>query len=71
MGEVHKGLSKKSFPDYDGTSEEIKDGTESETEEPTNEKPTHGGYKDNELNIGDGDENYDVSGMGDKDAPRK
>lgn len=71
MGEIHKGLTKKSFPDYEGTSTEIKDGTESETEEPTKEKPTHGGYKDNELNIGDGDEYYDVSGMGDKDAPRK
>lgn len=71
MGEIHKGLTKKNFPNYDDASTEIKDGTETETEEPTKEKPTHGGYKDNELNIGDGDSDYDVSGMGDKDAPKK
>lgn len=70
MHEIHKGLTKKNFPNYDGTSAEILDGTESDPQEPTTEKETHPGYSDNELNIGDGDDNYDVSGMGDKDAPK-
>lgn len=71
MHEIHKGLTKKNFPNYDGTSTEILDGTESDPEEPTTEKETHPGFKDNELDISDGDDNYDVSGMGDKDAPKK
>ena len=71
MGTIHEGLSKKNFPNYDGTSTQILDGTDSD-EEPTTEKETHpGGFGDNELNISDGDEDYDVSGMGDKDAPSR
>ncbi len=71
MEEIHEGLTKKNFPNYDGTSTQILEGTDSD-EEPTTEKETHPGWHgDNELDISDGDEDYDVSGMGDKDAPYK
>lgn len=71
MEEIHEGLTKKNFPNYDGTSTQILEGTDSD-EEPTTEKETHPGWHgDNELDISDGDEDYDVSGMGDKDAPSR
>ncbi|MGN0374159.1 MAG: transglycosylase domain-containing protein [Butyrivibrio sp.] len=71
MYEIHKGLTKKNFPNYEGTSEEILGGTESETQKPSSETETHPGHGDNILDISDGDDDYDVSGMGDKDAPKK
>ncbi len=72
MYQIHEGLTKKNFPNYDGTSTQILEGTDSDPEEPTTEKETHpGGYGDNELNISDGDSDYDVSEMGDKDAPSR
>lgn len=71
MHAIHEGLSKKNFPNYDGTSTQILEGTDSD-EEPTTEKETHpGGFGDNDINISDGDEFIDVSGMGDKDAPSR
>ena len=71
MTEIHKGLSKKSFPNYEGANGQILEGTEND-EEPTTEKETHpGGFPDNELDISDGDKDYNVDGMGDKDAPKK
>ena len=71
MNEIHEGLTKKNFPNYDGTSTQILEGTDSD-EEPTTEKETHPGWHgDNELDISDGDEDYNVDGMGDKDAPSR
>lgn len=70
MSEIHDGLSKKNFPNYEGAGGQILEGTEND-EEPTTEKETHpGGFPDNELDISDGDKDYNVDGMGDKDAKK-
>ena len=70
METIHEGLAKKNFPNYEGADGQILDGTEND-EEPTTEKETHpGGFPDNELDISDGDKDYNVDGMGDKDAKK-
>lgn len=79
MEKIHKGLEKKTFPEYDGESDMINDATEHESQAET-ETETHPGYGGSSMNISDGDrntnvsgmgdKNIDVSGMGDKDAPR-
>ena len=70
METIHEGLTKKNFPNYEGADGQILDGTQND-EEPTTEKETHpGGFGDNELDISDGDKDYNVDGMGDKDAKK-
>lgn len=71
MSEIHEDLTKKNFPNYEGAEGQILEGTEND-EEPTTEKETHpGGFPDADLDISDGDNDYNVDGMGDKDAPNK
>lgn len=71
METIHEGLAKKNFPNYEGADGQILDGTQND-EEPTTEKETHpGGFPDADLDISDGDNDYNVDGMGDKDAPKK
>lgn len=71
MSEIHDGLTKKNFPNYEGAEGQILEGTEND-EEPTTEKETHpGGFPNADLDISDGDKDYNVDGMGDKDAPKK
>lgn len=68
MEKIHEGLELRPFPDYEGESEMIQDGTVGETREEETEAETHPGYGGGTLNIGDGDSDTDVSGMGDKDV---
>ena len=71
METIHEGLAKKNFPNYEGADGQILDGTKND-EEPTTEKETHpGGFPDADIDISDGDKDYNVDGMGDKDAPNK